>query len=219
MCNIRAGLSLFGPLDVLGDGTYSIVALSPKSKLLGIAVASGSVSVGERVPHVKPGVGVVATQAYTNIVYGTRGLELMEEGMLPKEALYNILKGDSGREFRQVAMIDVNGNKAVFTGSRVPDWSNELIGDNYIVIGNMLTGRDAVDKMAEEFETSDGDLPLRMVKALKGSRDKGGDRRGERSAALLVASMKRVELELMVNEAIDPISELSRRLQIGELRE
>ncbi|MDI6903930.1 MAG: DUF1028 domain-containing protein [Candidatus Bathyarchaeia archaeon] len=34
-------------------GTFSILAISPDSKLMGVAVASGSTSVGDRVPHMQ----------------------------------------------------------------------------------------------------------------------------------------------------------------------
>lgn len=67
-------------------GTFSILTISPDSRLMGVAVASGSTSVGDRVPHAKPGVGVIATQAYTNVAYGIKGLELLAKGLSPKEA-------------------------------------------------------------------------------------------------------------------------------------
>jgi uncharacterized Ntn-hydrolase superfamily protein len=43
------------------SGTFSIIAISPDSKLMGIAVASGSTSVSDRVPHAKLGIGIIAT--------------------------------------------------------------------------------------------------------------------------------------------------------------
>lgn len=194
-------------------GTFSIVARSSESGLLGVAVASGSMSVGDRVPHAKPGVGAVATQAYTEIAYGTKGLELMEKGMLPKDALDRILKGDSGREFRQVAMMDAKGNKAFFTGKTVPEWSGESTGNNYIIIGNLLANTRVVERMSEAFEKSSGKLAWRLVEALRMASESGGDRRGERSAALVVVGERRVEVEITVNEHGTPVKELARRLR------
>jgi uncharacterized Ntn-hydrolase superfamily protein len=195
-------------------GTFSIVARSSESGLLGVAVASGSTSVGDRVPHAKPGVGAVATQAYTEIVYGTKGLELMDKGMLPKDVLERILKGDSGREFRQVAMMDAKGNKAFFTGKKVPEWSGESTGDNYIIIGNLLANARVVEIMSEAFEKSSGKLAWRLVEALRIASESGGDRRGERSAALVVVGERRVEVEVTVNEHGTPVKELARRLRV-----
>lgn len=195
-------------------GTFSIVARSSESGLLGVAVASGSTSVGDRVPHAKPGVGAVATQAYTKIEYGTRGLELMEKGMLLKDVLDKILKGDSGKEFRQVAMIDAKGNKAFFTGRKVPEWSGESTGKDYIIIGNLLANAEVVDRMSEAFEKSSGELAWRLVEALRIASESGGDRRDERSAALVVVGERRVEVEIAVNEHGTPIKELARRLRV-----
>jgi len=50
--------------------TYGILAIDLSKKMLGIGVASGSIAVGSRVPWACAGVGVVATQAYTNPALG-----------------------------------------------------------------------------------------------------------------------------------------------------
>ncbi|MEA2089510.1 MAG: DUF1028 domain-containing protein [Thermoproteota archaeon] len=194
-------------------GTFSILAGSPESELLGVAVATGSTFVADRVPHAKPGVGAVATQAYTNIAYGTKGLELMEKGFSPTEALDKLLERDSGRELRQVAMVNANGKKAVFTGRIVPECHGEAVGEDYVVIGNLLARREVVSRMAEEFEKSTGSLAWRMIRALKAGSDSGGDRRGERSAALFMVNAKNIEVKIKVDEHRTPIKELSRKLR------
>lgn len=193
-------------------GTFSILAMSPSSKLMGVAVASGSTSVGERVPHVKPGVGVIATQAHTNVAYGIRGLELLTKGLSPKEVLDMLLMEDSGRDLRQVAIMDFNGRKAVFTGAKAPEFRGEIAGENYVVIGNLLAGKQVVSSMAREFENSSGDLASRMARALKAGSESGGDRRGEKSAALIVVGTEKVEAEIKVGKHANPIGELFRRL-------
>lgn len=210
----RQGIRGLEPRKRLEFGTFSIVAKSSESGLLGIAVASGSTSVGDRVPHAKPGVGVVVTQAYTNIIYATKGLKLIEQGISPREALDLILQEDSGRELRQVAMMDAEGNKAVFTGRKVPEWHGESISKDYIVIGNLLAGEEVVNRMADEFERSVGALVWRMVKGLETASESGGDRRGERSAALIVVSARSVEVEIRVNKHRTPIKELCKRLEL-----
>jgi len=163
------------------SGTFSILAISPNSKLMGVAVASGSTSVGDRVPHARPGVGVIATQAHTNVAYGINGLELLTKGLTPKEALDRLLMEDHERELRQVAIMDFNNRKVVFTGAKTPEFHGELVGENYIVIGNLLTGKDVVNSMAEEFENFTGDLAQRLAMALKAGNESGGDKRGEKS--------------------------------------
>ena len=115
-------------------GTFSILAISPDSRLVGVAVASGSASVGDRVPHAKPGVGVIATQAYTNVAYGIKGLKLLTKGLSPKDVLYRLLMEDTGRELRQVAIMDFKRRKAVFTGVNAPELHGEIVGESYVVI-------------------------------------------------------------------------------------
>jgi uncharacterized Ntn-hydrolase superfamily protein len=193
-------------------GTFSILAISPDSRLMGVAVASGSTSAGDRVPHAKPGVGVIATQAYTNVAYGIKGLELMARGLSPKGVLDRLLMEDSGRELRQVAVMDFNGRKAVFTGVKATEFRGEIVGESYVVVGNLLAGKEVVKSMAEGFERSSGDLAWRMARALKAGRESGGDRRGEKSAALIVISTEKVEVEIRVAKHANPIEELFRRL-------
>jgi len=193
-------------------GTYSILAISPDYRLMGIAVASGSTSVGDRVPHAKLGVGVIATQAYTNITYGIKGLELLANGLSPKDVLDRLLMEDLGRELRQVAIMDFNGRKAVFTGVNAPEFRGEIVGEGYVVVGNLLARKEVVKSMAEEFERSSGDLAWRMAKALKAGSECGGDRRGEKSAALIVVSTEKVEVEIKVDKHVNPIGELFQKL-------
>jgi len=193
-------------------GTYSILAISPDYRLMGIAVASGSTSVGDRVPHAKLEVGVIATQAYTNVTYGIKGLELLANGLSPKDVLDRLLMEDLGRELRQVAIMDFNGRKAVFTGVNAPEFRGEIVGEGYVVVGNLLARKEVVKSMAEEFERSSGDLAWRMAKALKAGSECGGDRRGEKSAALIVVSTEKVEVEIKVDKHVNPIGELFQKL-------
>ncbi|MEM3730752.1 MAG: DUF1028 domain-containing protein [Candidatus Bathyarchaeia archaeon] len=189
-------------------GTFSILALTEKPKLIGVAVASGSTNVGDRVPYAKAGVGAIATQAYTNTIYGSEGLKLLSQGFSPTEALKRLLMEDSERDLRQVAIMNFNGEKAAFTGASVPEYRGEVIGENFIVIGNLLSTKGVVDKMAKNFEGSSGDLALRLVGALKAGVKSGGDKRGERSAALIIASAEKIELEVNVGFSLKPVEEL-----------
>jgi len=200
-------------MDRWRTGTFSILAISPDSKLMGVAVASGSASVGDRVPHAKPGVGVIATQAHTNVAYGTKGLELLSKGLIPKEALKRLLMKDPESELRQVAIMDFKKRKAVFTGAKAPKFRRNLVGDDYIVIGNLLTSKEVVSSMAKEFESSSGNLTWRLSTALKAGSESGGDKRGEKSAALIIVSTEKVEAKIKVDTCEKSIEELCHRLK------
>jgi len=195
-------------------GTFSILAISSNSKLMGVAVASGSVAVEDRVSYARPGIGVIATQAYTNVAYGINGLELLAKGLASKEALDRLLMEDLEKELRQVAIMDFKKRKAVFTGAKTPEFHGELVGEDYIVVGNLLTRKEVVNSMAEEFENSSGDLTCRLAMALKAGRESGGDKRGEKSAALIVVGTEKVKVKIKINVHESPIKELCRKLGI-----
>jgi len=197
------------------SATFSLVARCSRTNELGVCVATAIPAVGSVVPYAEAGVGATATQALTNVTYGTRGLELLRSGLSPQEALERILREDTERESRQVIMIDAQGRTAAFTGKENIDWKGHLIGENCVVAGNMLVSAQVIQTMAEAFETSGGELEERLLNALEAGQKAGGDKRGKRSAALLV--MKRPEyrgirpfIDLRVDYDEDPVKELRR---------
>ena len=60
--------------------------------------------------------GAVATQSFVDPSYGPLGLALMKAGRSAPEALAALLAGDTGRDVRQVGMVDAKGNVATHTG-------------------------------------------------------------------------------------------------------
>jgi uncharacterized Ntn-hydrolase superfamily protein len=113
--------------------------------------------------------------------------------------------------------MDFAGRKAVFTGSIVPQWCGEIVGEDYLVIGNLLKNDKVIKSMAVEFENSSGNLALRMAKALKAGSESGGDKRGEKSAALIVAGDNDVEVNLIVDFHENAVQELLRKLENSAL--
>jgi len=195
--------------------TFSIVALDPKTKALGISVSTAIPAVGSAVPHVEAGVGAVATQAQTNVLYGIEGLKLLKTGLSPQAALETMLQGDIDREKRQVIIIDAQGRTAAFTGRENVEWKGHIIGKDCVVAGNMLAGSRVIKAMVETFEATKGKLAERLLKALEAGQEAGGDKRGLMSAALLVAgeqwiSETRPILDLRVDAHQDPVKELRR---------
>src|ERR1700755_3107030 len=96
--------------------TFSIVARDPKTGEMAAAVQSHWFSVGSLVIWGKSGVGVVATQSFINKSYGPLGLQLMEQGKTPQNALNELVQKDKGRDVRQVAFLNTKGETAVYTG-------------------------------------------------------------------------------------------------------
>ena len=191
-----------------------MVARCPKTSTLGVCVSTAVPAVGSRVPHVEAGVGAIATQANTNILYGVNGLKLLKASWSPQAALETMLKEDPDRESRQVIIIDREGRTAAFTGKETIGWKGHLIGEDYVVAGNMLVGSQVIEAMAQMFKNSEGELAERLLKALEAGQEAGGDKRGRMSAALLIASQQRIEtipiLDLRVDKHSAPVKELRR---------
>jgi uncharacterized Ntn-hydrolase superfamily protein len=200
--------------------TYSIVARDPESGELGVAVQSHYFDTGSVVPGAEPGVGAVATQAFVEISYGPRGLDLMRGGKSAPEALRELLPQDAGREFRQVAMIDSSGRVAAHTGARTIAYASHVVGENFSVQANMMLTDTVPAGMAKTFSEAKGDLAERLLAALDAAEDAGGDIRGRQSAALVVVEGSKAIsrwaklFDVRVDDHPEPLRELRRLVQL-----
>ena len=197
--------------------TYSIVARDAQTGELGVAVQSHWFSVGQVVPWARAGVGAVATQSFTEPMYGLLGLELMRTGRTAPQALKALVTTDSNERVRQVAMIDAKGNVAAHTGADAIDYANHVHGENFSVQANMMAKPGVPEAMAKAFRETRGDLAARMLAALEAAEAAGGDVRGRQSAAMLVVSGEPSGIEwqdnvvdLRVEDHPDPVAELKR---------
>ena len=207
--------------------TFSVVAKDPRTGEMAVAVQSHWFSVGSLVSWGKSGVGVVATQSFVNPAYGPNGLKLMGGGMSAKDALDELVSQDEGRDYRQIAFLDVKGNVAAYTGKLCVESAAHIEGENFSVQANMMLNDKVVPAMAEAFKANE-DLPLaeRMVEVLKAAQNAGGDIRGKQSAALIVVGPKKVEnpweekkIDLRVDDHQNPIQELERLLKTARAYE
>ncbi len=202
--------------------TFSIVARDKVTGEMAVAVQSHWFSVGSLVSWGKSGVGVVATQSFVNPAYGPNGLELMQEGKSATETLQYLVDQDKGKNVRQVAMLDNNGNVSAFTGKDCIVYANENIGDNFSVQANMMLNDKVVPAMAKAFRENENLLLAeRVLKVLQAAQKAGGDIRGKQSAALIVVGPDIVQdswndkiIDLRVDDHQDPIAELERLLNV-----
>jgi uncharacterized Ntn-hydrolase superfamily protein len=201
--------------------TYSIVARDEKTGEMGVAVQSHWFSVGSVVTWARSGVGAIATQANVDVRYGPMGLELMAAGKSAPEALDSLLKSDSMRDVRQVAIIDSLGRVAAHTGSKCIPNAGHVIGKGFSCQANIMRTRSVWGSMKRKFvEKQRLPLPERMMAALEAGEEAGGDIRGKQSAAMLVVG-KDVKpthwdgriIDLRVEDSSEPLPELRRLLR------
>jgi uncharacterized Ntn-hydrolase superfamily protein len=211
----------FNPKD-LEFSTFSICAIDPETGESGVAVTTRVAFVGRRVAFVRAGVGAVATQSYTIVEYGPQGLDLMEKGIAPKEALEKLLVGDQAPDRRQVGLINMTGESAAHTGEGCSAWAGSRQGKNYTVQANIMVGPEVIDAVTDFFEKTEGTgMPLaeRLVLALEAGQKEGGDKRWGlmQSAALKIADPNspvmngsQISLDIAVGENPHPVQELKR---------
>ncbi|NYD42294.1 DUF1028 domain-containing protein [Nocardioides panaciterrulae] len=210
--------------------TFSIVARSADGESWGVAVASKFLAVGSAVPAAVAGVGAIATQADANVAFKGLALAHLDDGATADVALQRLLEEDTGREHRQVGIVDMDGNAASHTGHECLDWAGSITGDGFAIQGNILTGEDVVLAMERAWHESGADTPLarRLLAALAAGDAAGGDRRGRQSAALLVVEegagyggLDDIAVDLRVDDATpcggDPVAELGRLLDLNDL--
>ena len=220
LLGLAATTALAGPPD---PATFSIAAADPTTGEVGVAVASRFFAVGSVVPFARAGAGAVATQASANTSFGPNGLDLMARGATADEALKILLRGDEGRDRRQVGLVTATGDSVTYSGPGCNPWAGGRRGPSYAVQGNILTGESVVAAMEKSFLGSQGKpLAERLLEALAAGDAAGGDSRGRQSAALLVCRAKGGyngfsdrAVDVRVDDHPDPFHELSRLVAMG----
>jgi uncharacterized Ntn-hydrolase superfamily protein len=201
--------------------TYSIVARDSTTGELGVAVQSHWFSVGAHVAWAEAGVGVVATQSFTEMSYGPLGLALMKAGKSAPQALAALVAADPQQAVRQVAMVDAKGRVAVYTGAKCIAAAGDYTGAQYSVQANLME-RDTVWRaMARAYESTRGDLADRLLAALEAAQKEGGDIRGRQSATILIVPGQSTGrpwadrvMELRVEDHREPVQELRRLVSL-----
>jgi len=198
--------------------TYSIVARDRETGELGVAVQSRAFNTGAIVPWAAPGVGVVATQSYTEPSYGPLGLDLLRAGKTPEQALAGLVAADDEPEYRQVAILDGKGRVAVHVGEACIPAAGFAAGEGFSAQANMVDSERVWEAMAESFERSEGPLANRLIDALDAAEAAGGDWRGRQAGGIIVVAAEGEpwarELDVRVDDHDDPLGELRRLVRL-----
>lgn len=200
--------------------TFSIIARCPKTGRLGLGITTFSIAAGGRCEGIRFGAGVCKTQAYVKRDNDLIALELLEQGMPPAGVMAALKADDPDHDWRQIAIIDREGRTCAHTGPGCRAWAGHHEGDGFVAFGNVLAGQEVLDGIVAGFLADPGaDLEFRLLAALEGGRDAGGQvgnegHLTERSAAIFVASEPdHFDIDARVDLHDDAVTELRRVLE------
>ncbi|MEO7729183.1 MAG: DUF1028 domain-containing protein [Burkholderiales bacterium] len=192
--------------------TFAISARCPRTGRFGVAISTRPMAVAARCPFIAPGVGVVVTMATTDPRLGPLGLNLLRLGYSAQRVLDEIAASDPKIDWRQVSVIDRDGNAVARTGGKNNPWAGAIIKPNLVAMGNNLTSERTATAMAAAFEADPAqELEERLMCALEAGRDAGGQNGGQQSAGLLSYDREiYAYADLRVDLHAEPIGELRR---------
>ena len=190
--------------------TFSLVARCPETGMLGVAVASSSPAVAARCAHARAGVGAIASQNVTDPALGTRGLALLAEGATAAEAVA-ILRRAAHAEFRQLLVVDRDGNTAIHSGPRALGLWAEAREHGVASGGNLLADEGVPRAIVDGFLGTSGHLGDRLIVAMRAGLDAGGEAGPIHSAGMkLVREVAWPVADLRIDwTEADPVAELA----------
>lgn len=185
--------------------TFTVVARCPKTKALGIALATSPLGVASRCPHVRGGVAAISSQCHSNWRLGLLGLDLAEQGKKPKDIMEAMRKSDPHfHDYRQVGIVNIEGELAVHSPPKGHYWTGHKTGDGFITMGNGIAGPQVVDEMFAAYQKNSAEpFEERILRTLEAGYLAGGEVVGQLSAGLIVADpgVKRPRIDLRIDMA------------------
>lgn len=191
--------------------TYSIIARCPDTGAFGGAIGTSALAVGNRCLRVSHGRGAFLSQHRTDARLGDRGIALLGDGATAEAAIAQVVAGEPGIGWRQLAALDVEGRAAVHHGDRMYSIYTHSIGNGCVAIGNILANDRVTDAMVAAFAAAAGSvLEERLLRALEAGRDAGGEiLEPLHSAALRVTSPHGIDrCDLRVDSAAEAVAAL-----------
>jgi len=201
--------------------TYSIIARCPRSGRFGVCTTTFSLACGRRNESVRPNVGVSKSQAFYLRRVDPFVLNLLAFGHTPGYIARILEQDDADFDYRQFAIIDRESNVYAHTGAKIGQWAGHETGPTYAAYGNGLAGPETVAGIVAGFMSDpDADFEERLLRAIEGGRDAGGQRfkgmrRPERSAWLrVVGELDWPQIDLRVDMHDDTVAELRRIFEL-----
>ena len=192
------------------QATFSIVAIDTVTNEIGVAAAScvpgGIIS---DICHVEPNTGGIIAQAYFIPENLTKGVELMRQNLSALDIITELVTSDEEAYDRQYGVVTLQGGIGcffgtelpaygtfknstlqpgvqctAFSGNNLPNWEGQIVGHNYSIQGNTLSGAKIVLDMEAAFLETEGALPIKLMAALQAAKQIGADSRCDTTSSL-----------------------------------
>jgi len=178
--------------------TWSIIVVDPKTKEIGIAGASCTVSV-YGIGRIMPGKGAIVVQAMSNAFARLQGFKMIMNGDTPGAILEKLREPQYNPEEQQYAIVCMNDieHPATYTGTKTTSHAGTITGNGISVQGNTLTNDDELQAIFDAAVKAKKDsLPIQdiLMIALEAGAKTGGDKRcGERKASSAFLTVSKPE--------------------------
>ncbi|SLN26459.1 DUF1028 domain-containing protein [Roseisalinus antarcticus] len=194
--------------------TFSILTYDRKTGIYAGAAATGSFCVGGWVLRGDIESGLCASQGTApSTFWRDDAMRLMHQGAPAANIVETLTEADSGRDYRQLSVLDRSGGTAGFTGAESVPFADVIAGPDMIVAGNMIASRSVLEALAQAFRDSSGPAANRLLTALRAAEAAGSDVRGLQSAALLVLDPDAPPLDLRIDHSARPLDDLAALAQ------
>jgi uncharacterized Ntn-hydrolase superfamily protein len=192
--------------------TFTAVARCPRTGMLGVAMATRAVAVGNRCPVVVPGYGAASVQLIADPRQTQLCGRLLALGYSAPKVLAELQASDPHIDRRQIGIVDSYGNTAACSGPTNGGYSGHVSGRQSVAMGNAVVSEAVVLAIAACLEASiDEPLCDRLIAAIEAGASAGGQAEGQNSAAILVFDTEPfAHLDLRVDLHQDPVVELRR---------
>ena len=196
--------------------TFSLVARDPATGAFGMVICSSSPAVASRCAHIRATVGVVASQNVTNPALGPRVLDSLAGGSDAHSALKAALAHEQFPDYRQLTVVDVNGNTAVRSGPRSLGVHTHAQGDQAVAAEQPPQRREGDLRAADRLRRQRrGRFEERLLDGLRAALAAGGEAGPVHSAGLVVVEdVPWPVTDLRVDYADDPIGDLAELWQL-----
>ena len=198
--------------------TFSLAGRCDRTGMFGAVVTSSSPAVAARCVQARASVGAACSQNVTDP--SLRGLLLaaLAEGKSAQQALDHVVAVASYAEYRQLTVVDAQGNTAAYSGSNTLGLHTTACTQNAVAAGNLLANDKVPQAMLDAFGADpDADLGDRLLAALAAGDAAGGEEGPVRSCGLIVVDKVSWPVtDLRVDWADNPIDELSQIWQVWQ---